>query len=62
MVSIVVNPERVTGVNVAGASLFQKFLLSPPTQASIMKVHYPGAEQAVWAPAGRHNAGEILRG
>ena len=62
MVAIVVNPERVPRVNVAGATRFQKFLLSPTTQAKIMKVHYPGAEQAVWAPAGRHNAGYALPG
>ncbi len=60
MVSIVVNPERVPGVNVAGASSFQKFLLLPSTQAKITKIHYPGAEQAVWAPAGRNNAGSAL--
>ncbi len=62
MVSIVVNPERMPGVNVAGASRFQKFLLSPQTQARIMKVHYPGIEQASWTPAGRHNAGSALPG
>ncbi len=59
MVSIVVNPERVPGVNAAGASSFQKFLLLPSTQAKIMKIHYPGTE-AVWAPAGRNNAGSAL--
>jgi tungstate transport system substrate-binding protein len=60
MVSVVVNPERVTGVNPADAVRFQKFLLSPVTQASIMKINYPGIEQALWAPAGRHNSGSIL--
>ena len=60
MVSVVVNPERVSGVNAAGAARFQKYLLSPATQARILEIHYPGIEQAVWAPAGRHNAGSAL--
>jgi len=62
MVSIVVNPDRVPGANRAGAERFERFLLDPATQARIMTIHYPGAEAAVWAPAGRHNSGEALRG
>jgi ABC-type tungstate transport system permease subunit len=62
MVSIVVKPERVPGVNEAGAAEFQKFLLLPATQAMIMGTHYPGAKQAVWGSAGRHNAGPALPG
>ncbi len=60
MVSVVVNPERVAGVNVTDAAKFQKFLLLPSTQAKILAVHYPGANQATWAPAGRNNAGAAL--
>ena len=60
MVSVVVNPEHVPGVNVADATKFQKFLLSPSTQARILKINYPGVKQALWAPAGRHNAGSFL--
>ena len=60
MVSVVVDAERVPGVNPDDAVRFQKFLLSPATQASIMKIRYPGVEQAVWTPAGRNNAGSIL--
>jgi len=61
MVSVVVNPERVSGVNAADAARFQKYLLSPATQARILEIHYPGIKQAVWAPAGRHNAGSALQ-
>ena len=60
MVSVVVNPENVQGVNASGAEKFQRFLLLPSTQAKIRKFHYPGVKGAVWAPAGRHNAGSIL--
>jgi tungstate transport system substrate-binding protein len=60
MVSIVVNPERVPGVNASGASRFQEYLLLPATQAKILETHYPDIKQATWAPAGRHNAGSAL--
>jgi len=60
MVSVVVNPERVSRVNADGASKFQKYLLSPAIQARILEIHYPGIKQALWAPAGRHNAGSSL--
>ncbi|NVN93408.1 MAG: substrate-binding domain-containing protein [Desulfuromonadales bacterium] len=60
MVSVVVNPEHVPGVNETGAIRFQKFLLSPATQAKVLTFHYPGVKQAVWMPAGRHNAGPSL--
>jgi tungstate transport system substrate-binding protein len=60
MVSVVVDPERVPGVNLAGASRFQEYLLLPSTQAKVLATHYAGHEQAIWAPAGRHNAGAVL--
>lgn len=60
MVAIVVNPERVPGVNSAGAAKFQEYLLKPETQARILGIHYPGIKQAIWAPAGRHNPGSAL--
>jgi tungstate transport system substrate-binding protein len=62
MVSVLVNPAHVRGVNAAGAARFQRYLLLPVTQARILEVHYPGMERAVWAPAGRHNAGAALPG
>ena len=60
MVSVVVDPERVPGVNMAGASRFQEYLLAPSTQAKILTTHYAGHKQAIWAPAGRNNAGAVL--
>lgn len=60
MVSVLVNSERVAGVDSAGAARFQRYLLSPATQARILDVHYPGIPEAMWAPAGRHNPGYAL--
>ncbi|MEA5113357.1 MAG: hypothetical protein VB050_04955 [Geobacteraceae bacterium] len=60
MVTIVVNPEKVTGVNATAAARFQDYLLKPETQARILRTHYPGVKQALWAPAGRHNPGYAL--
>jgi tungstate transport system substrate-binding protein len=55
MVAIVVNPQKVSGVNNAGAEAFQTFLLAPSTQARISAYRYPDLDQQVWWPAGRHN-------
>jgi tungstate transport system substrate-binding protein len=55
MVTVVVNPERVPGVNAAGAEAFQRFLLEPATQAAVRAFRYPSFNQQVWWPAGRHN-------
>jgi tungstate transport system substrate-binding protein len=60
MVSVTVNPERIDGVNAAGAARLEEYLLSPAVQARILTTPYPGMEQALWSPAGRHNAGEYL--
>jgi len=55
MVAMVVNPKKVSGVNDAAANAFQAFLLAPSTQARIAAFRYPGIDQQVWWPAGRHN-------
>ena len=56
MVSIVVNPAKIHGTNVDGAKAFEKFLISPSTQSRIRAFRYPGIDQQVWWPAGRHNS------
>lgn len=56
MVSIVVNPKAVKGVNADGAQKLQTFLLSPAIQARIAAFRYPDFNQQVWWPAGRHNS------
>jgi tungstate transport system substrate-binding protein len=55
MVSIIVNPKKVTGVNADGANAFQTYLLSAAIQARIRAFRYPDLNQQTWWPAGRHN-------
>ncbi|HTY63932.1 MAG TPA: substrate-binding domain-containing protein [Acidobacteriota bacterium] len=55
MVSIIVNPAKVAGVNAQGAKSFQEFLIAPSTQARIRAFRYPDFDQQAWWPAGRHN-------
>lgn len=56
MVSVIVNPKKVPGVNADGAAAFQGFLIAPATQARIRAFRYPDFDQQAWWPAGRHNA------
>jgi tungstate transport system substrate-binding protein len=56
MASIVVNEAKVPGVNTAGATALQKFLLEPKTQAAIAAFRSPGSDIQLWWPAGRNNA------
>lgn len=60
MVAVVVNSGYLPGANTVGATQLQDYLLSPAVQARMLEVHYPGIHQAVWAPAGRHNAAAQL--
>lgn len=55
MASVLVNPEKVQGVNAEGAKAFQTYLLMPKTQAKIAAFRTPGSDQQLWWPAGRHN-------
>jgi tungstate transport system substrate-binding protein len=55
MVSIIVNPMKVPGVNAEGAKAFQEYLIAPATQARIRAFRYPDFDQQAWWPAGRHN-------
>ncbi len=55
MVAVVVNPNKVPGVNADGAKAFQEFLIAPATQARIRAFRYPDFDQQAWWPAGRHN-------
>lgn len=60
MVSIVVNPGRVPGVDEGGALAFERFLLDPSTQARIRQFRHHGLTEQTWWPAGRLNAGAEL--
>ncbi len=59
LVSVIVKPTP-QGTNVDGARVFQNFLLSPATQASIRTIKYTGTESVAWAAGGRHNRTAIL--
>ena len=56
MVAVVVNPKKVPGVNVDGATAFQNFLIAPAIQARIRAFRYPDFDSQAWWPAGRHNS------
>jgi tungstate transport system substrate-binding protein len=60
LVSIVVRPSKVAGLNVDGARAMQDFMLAPSTQAHIREVRYPGETAVCWSPAGRHNRTAML--
>ena len=51
MVSIVVNPDKVPGVNAAGALALQKYLGSAAGQAKIRAFRYPGVDHPLFWPA-----------
>src|SRR6266700_2889911 len=48
MVSIVVKPEKVPGVNIQGATALQNYLLSPVTQARVHNFRLPGIDDQIW--------------
>ncbi|MDQ6785119.1 MAG: hypothetical protein M3063_17135, partial [Actinomycetota bacterium] len=60
MVTIVVNPDKVPGLNEKGATAFQDYLLSVETQAKIRAFRTPGVDQPIFWPAGRNNQTEFL--
>ena len=60
LVSVIVKPSKVSGVNAEGAAKLQSFLLAPATQARIRAVKYPGQSGATWIPGGRHNHSAML--
>jgi tungstate transport system substrate-binding protein len=55
MASVVVNPDRVKGVNVEGARALERYLLAPATQARIRAFRLPGYDSPFWWPGGLHN-------
>jgi len=55
IVSVVVNPDVVEGVNAEGAQALQQYLLAPATQARIRTFRYEGFDTQFWWPAVVHN-------
>ena len=62
MVTVVVQPEKIKGVNAEGAKALERFLIAPATQARIRAFRVPGFDGPVFWPAGRNNSGAFLRG
>jgi tungstate transport system substrate-binding protein len=60
LVSVVVKPAKVPGVNADGARALQAYLLSPATQARMRSIRYPGDARVCWVPAGRNNRTAML--
>ena len=55
MAAVIVNPEKLKGVNVEGATALRDYLLSPQTQARIAAFRSPRSDEQLWWPAGRDN-------
>ncbi len=62
MVTVVVQPSKVPGVNVEGARMLERYLIAPETQARIRDFRLSAYDGQVWWPAGRNNSGTFLRG
>jgi len=60
MVSIVVNPDKVRGVNTGAARALQDYLLSPAAQAQIRAFRHPQLGMPIFFPAGRDNEAAAL--
>ncbi len=61
MVTVVVRPDKVKGVNAAGAEALERYLIAPETQVCIRDFRFPGFDGPVWWPAGRNNSGAYLK-
>ena len=55
MAAVIVNPDKVPGVNTKAAEALLAYLLSPRTQARIAAFRSPGSDRQLWWPAGRDN-------
>lgn len=62
MVSVLVRPDKLPGINAADAKAFERFLIAPETQAQIRAFRIKGFAGQVWWPAGRLNSGAFLSG
>jgi tungstate transport system substrate-binding protein len=55
MAAVIVNPQKVEGVNSEAATALRDYLLSPKTQARIAAFRSPWSDKQLWWPAGRNN-------
>ena len=59
MVAIVVNGTRINGVDESRATMLQRFLTEPRTQARIRQFRHHGLLDQTWWPIGRFNADPV---
>jgi len=62
MVSVLVRPDKLPGINATDAKAFERFLIAPETQSQIRAFRIKGFAGQVWWPAGRLNSGAFLSG
>ena len=62
MVTVVVDPRKVPGVNATAANAFQRYLLSPATQARIRSFRNKTLGRPIFFAAGRNNEAALLLG
>jgi tungstate transport system substrate-binding protein len=62
MVTVVVNPGKVAGVNASAAGAFQRYLLSPATQSRIRAFRNTTLGRPIFFAAGRDNEPALLPG
>lgn len=55
MAAVVVNPEKVEGVNVRGAAALQEYLVTPQTQSKVAAFRTADSDLQLWWPSGRDN-------
>ena len=60
MMTVIPNPEKISGVNLAGAVALQKYLTSASIQARIRAYRYPGVSEQLFWPSARDNIGTFL--
>lgn len=60
MVTIVVDPRKVSGVNAKGARLLEQYLIEAETQAKVRTFRMAGVAEQVWWPAAHDNEKAIF--
>ena len=60
MMTVIVNPEKIAGVNVAGALALQRYLITPAVQVRIRAFRSSGISRQLFWPAGYDNTKSFL--
>lgn len=60
MMTVLVNPEKIPGVNIAGAFALQRYLTLPATQARVRAFRHAAVSNQLFWPSARDNIGSFL--